>query len=347
MGKGSKAAAPDPRLVEAQLKSMGVQDAATQEILRLAREQSAQAAELMPLQKETMQFALDSGRTAYEQSQQDRQYALAQRDKLDTLTGAMVDEANSYNLGAEEARRSSAAAAGVGKAYSDAIAANDRGLAAMGVMPGSGRQLALREAAAPDLARATVQASNAARYDARNEGRMLQDRAAGALAGAPGAVAAGTTTGAQIAQSGVSTANAGAGGIYSGYGVQTGAQQAASGVAGSTGANATGMWNAQANYKLQSDQQKQGWLGGAGALLGGVARVATAFSDRRMKQGIERIGTHPLGIGIYAFEFRPEYREVAGDGIHVGVMADEVAGVLPAAVTRGADGFDRVNYAML
>lgn len=347
MGKSSKAPPPDPRLVEAQVKSMGVQDAATQEILRLAREQSAQAAELMPLQKDALQFALDSGRTAYDQSQQDRQYALAQRDKLDTLTGAMVDEANNYNLGAEEARRSAAAAAGVGKAYADVTAANDRNLAAMGVMPGSGRQLALREAAGVDLARQQVGAANAARFDARNEGRMLQDRAAAALAGAPGAVAAGTATGAQIAQSGVNTANAGAGGIYSGYNAQTGAQQAAGGVAGATGANATGMWNAQANYKLQSDQQKQGWLGGAGALLGGVARVATAFSDRRMKQGIERIGTHPLGIGIYSYEFRPEYREIAGEGTFVGVMADELRAVLPAAVRRGADGFDRVDYSQL
>lgn len=277
MGKSSKAPKPDPRLVEAQIKSMGVQDDATQEILRIAREQSAQAAELMPMQKEAMQFALDANRTAYDQSQQDRQYALGQRAKLDSLTGGMVDEAKAYDLGAEEAKRSGAAAAGVGKAYGDAIAANDRQLAAMGVMPGSGRQLAIREAAAPDLALRTVGSANTARLEARNEGRMLQDRAASALAGSPGAVQYGTTTGAQLASGGVNTANAGAGGIYSGYGAQTGQQQAAGGLAGSTGANATGMWNAQANYKLQSDQAKQGWLGGAGALLGGVARVGSLF----------------------------------------------------------------------
>lgn len=351
MGKSKKAPAPDPRLVEAQIKSMGVQDAATQEILRLSQEQAKQQAELMPLQKEALQFALDSGRTAYEQSQADRVYALGQRDKLDQLTGAMIADANEYDSAAAQARRADASMADVGKAYSDAIAANDRALAAMGVMPGSGRQLALREAAGTDLARQQVGAANEARLQARNEGRLLQDRAAASLAGAPGAVSANMLAGAQLAQSGVGTANAGAGGIYSGYGALTGQQQAAGGLAGSMGANATNMWNAQAQYKLAADQAgKTNWgsaLGGAGALLGGVTRVAPLLSDRRTKHDIEQVGFDPRGFGVYTYRFRPEFVHMGGVGVHVGVMADEVANVIPAAVSRGADGFDRVDYAML
>lgn len=345
MGKSSKVPPPDPRLVEAQVKSMGVQDQAAQQILELARQQTAQAAELMPLQKETMQFALDANRKAYDQTQQDREYALAQRAKLDAQTNAIVNEADTYDTEAAQNQAAGAAAAGVGKAYGDVIAANDRTLAMQGVMPGSSRQMALREAAGVDLARATVGAANEGRLVARNEGRMLRDRAASALSGAPGAVQYGTATGAQIAAGGVNTANAGAGGIYSGYSAQTGAQQAASGTAGQTGANASSMYGAQAQYKLASDQTRQGWLGGVGSLLGGAARVGSLFvSDRRAKTDIVRLGAHPQGFGVYEFSYRPG---MGPAGRHVGVMADEVEPVLPAAVVRDASGLARVDYSMI
>lgn len=349
MSKSSKVPPPDPRLVEAQVKSMGVQDTATQEILRIAREQQAQMAELMPLQKDALQFALDSGRTAAAQAQADRDYFLGERSKFTALTDKMVADANAFDSAAAQASAAEKAQAGVGKAYSDTIEATGRNLASMGISPESGRALALREAGAADLARAGVGAANQARFGAREEGRALRERAAAALAGTPGAATATSGQAASLAAGGVNTANAGAGGIYSGYGGLTGQQQAAGGLAGQTGANAAGMYGAQAQYKLAADQQKNSWLGGLGSVLGAGARIATAFapSDRRMKTGVVRIGTHPLGVGIYSFEFLPEFEHLGGSGRHVGVMADELAQVLPAAVVRGADGFDRVNYAML
>jgi hypothetical protein len=70
-------------------------------------------------------------------------------------------------------------------------------------------------------------------------------------------------------------------------------------------------------------------LGGAGIM---------AVSDRRLKSNIVRIGTHPLGIGIYEYDLFGK-REV-------GVMADEVEKVLPEAVMEFA-GFKGVNYGML
>lgn len=63
-------------------------------------------------------------------------------------------------------------------------------------------------------------------------------------------------------------------------------------------------------------------------------------SDRRLKTNIQRIGTHRLGIGIYEFDYF--------SGEHaVGVMADEVKTVMPNAVIRGEDGYDRVDYSKL
>ena len=70
-------------------------------------------------------------------------------------------------------------------------------------------------------------------------------------------------------------------------------------------------------------------------------------SDRAIKENIVRIGTHPLGIGLYLFDYKPAYRETAGFGRRFGVMADEVEAVLPQAVVMQPDGYKRVDYALL
>jgi len=70
-------------------------------------------------------------------------------------------------------------------------------------------------------------------------------------------------------------------------------------------------------------------------------------SDRRMKEQIARVGTHPLGFGLYLFEYKKAYREQSGHGRQFGVMADEVEAVLPDAVALRADGFKTVNYEMI
>ena len=73
-----------------------------------------------------------------------------------------------------------------------------------------------------------------------------------------------------------------------------------------------------------------GALGGAGI---------TKYSDRRLKSNIVRIGTHPLGIGIYEYDIDGSRQR--------GVMADEVLTVLPEAVLTGDDGYMMVNYGVL
>jgi len=70
-------------------------------------------------------------------------------------------------------------------------------------------------------------------------------------------------------------------------------------------------------------------------------------SDRQLKENLVRIGTHPLGIGLYLFDFREQHRERMGQDRQFGVMADEVEKVLPQAVARHADGYKMVNYGML
>ena len=76
-------------------------------------------------------------------------------------------------------------------------------------------------------------------------------------------------------------------------------------------------------------------------LLGDIAGTAAKFaaSDRRLKSNIERIGTHPLGIGIYEYDIFGKRQR--------GVMADEVETVLPEAVAIHPSGYKMVNYGML
>ncbi len=70
-------------------------------------------------------------------------------------------------------------------------------------------------------------------------------------------------------------------------------------------------------------------------------------SDRAIKENIVRIDKHPLGIGLYLFDYKPEYRDEWGHGRQFGVMAQEVEVVMPEAVSVHPHGYKTVNYGML
>ena len=80
---------------------------------------------------------------------------------------------------------------------------------------------------------------------------------------------------------------------------------------------------------------------------GGVTAGMTMPSDRAIKESIVRIGTHPLGVGLYLFDYNTQYRQSGRTARNFGVMADEVEAVLPEAVGIHANGYKAVNYAML
>jgi hypothetical protein len=74
--------------------------------------------------------------------------------------------------------------------------------------------------------------------------------------------------------------------------------------------------------------------------LGTAAMAAAAFSDRRLKRNVKRIGTHDgLGLGIYQYDI--------GDRHEVGVMADEVEKKKPDAVLTHPSGYKMVQYGKL
>lgn len=88
--------------------------------------------------------------------------------------------------------------------------------------------------------------------------------------------------------------------------------------------------------------------GGASGSDGTGSSMTTVMgSDPSIKENTVKIGNHPLGIGLYLFDYKPEFRKQWGSGRQFGVMADEVGTVMPEAVCVHPDGYKMVNYAML
>lgn len=81
----------------------------------------------------------------------------------------------------------------------------------------------------------------------------------------------------------------------------------------------------------------------------GILPEATAFgasaptkdSDRRLKSNIRQVGTTVFGLPLYRFSY------LGSDRMFTGVMAQDVLGVMPGAVSRNPAGFYRVDYRML
>ena len=89
--------------------------------------------------------------------------------------------------------------------------------------------------------------------------------------------------------------------------------------------------------QFAADQARQQGYTSAAAALGSAAMYAW-LSDRRLKKDIGYLFTLPNGIRVYKFRF------VGGAHMQIGVMAQEVAEIMPEAVSEGADGYLRVNY---
>lgn len=102
---------------------------------------------------------------------------------------------------------------------------------------------------------------------------------------------------------------------------------------GVNGTDVAGITNNAYNQNMQAYQSKMSGLLGLGTALGGWV-----FSDIRLKSNIDRVGMHRLGIGVYDYDIFGRRER--------GVMAHEVADVMPEAVRKNGD-FYQVNYSMI
>jgi hypothetical protein len=79
-------------------------------------------------------------------------------------------------------------------------------------------------------------------------------------------------------------------------------------------------------------------LGSIASTVGGIASI---FSDRRLKRGIELVEREADGLGIYAARYLWSAKR------YLMVMADEVAKLRPWALGPSRYGFQTVNYGAL
>ena len=109
-----------------------------------------------------------------------------------------------------------------------------------------------------------------------------------------------------------------------------------------------GMAGANAGVQAAYANQMAGF-GAQASMLNSQLAAATAmtqtgaklaFSDRKLKKNINKIGESPSGLNIYSFEFKNSKH---GEGLFQGVISDEV----PQKAVGTRDGYDTVNYNML
>lgn len=81
--------------------------------------------------------------------------------------------------------------------------------------------------------------------------------------------------------------------------------------------------------------------GGLGNLMSGATSLGSAFmmSDIRLKSNIRRVGTHPVGVGVYEYDIFGRRER--------GVIAQELQRVRPALVRQHDSGYLAVNYGAL
>lgn len=263
---GGSAPPPDPRLIAAQIESMGVQNSAIQQVMRNSND-------LAPMQRQQLQDSITRGTALYGQSQEDRAYGLQRRGVLTGLQDQMTTDAQTYNSADRREQMAGEAQGDVSAAYSNAAGQLSRGLERSGVNVNSARYASLQNQNSLAMASASASAANKTRQAARLEGFQLNDRASNAFSGYPASTSSSVGTGLSTAGFGLSSANAGLAGMNSGY-------STAGTMGGQMGANATGMFGAQANYKNGQDQIAA-QNDPMNSILGAAAGVGAAYGLKK------------------------------------------------------------------
>lgn len=108
-------------------------------------------------------------------------------------------------------------------------------------------------------------------------------------------------------------------------------------ITGPTALQYQGQMNAY-NQKVGTGNAAMGGLFGLGSSIGGGLASSGFFSDRRVKRDIRRVGRLDNGLDVYA------YRYVWGGPVQIGLLAQEVEKLHPAAVGE-TGGIKTVDYA--
>lgn len=215
---------------------------------------------------------------------------------------------------------------------------------AYGIDPTSGvSQMASGQTSAGEgLMRA--QAANQTRQAAKDIGLQKQANVYNMYAGLPaqGNASTGIALGASaqgLAGGQTAIANYGATGS-----ALNSAASTAMGGWGQVGQIGVGKYNADVNAATAQANAANATAAGLGSALGtGVGIWAAKGSDITIKQDVRPVGQLDNGITLYAYQYKPQYRNTWGHGPQIGVMAHEVEHI-PGAVSIHSDGYKLVDY---
>ena len=71
------------------------------------------------------------------------------------------------------------------------------------------------------------------------------------------------------------------------------------------------------------------------------------FSDERMKENIRFKKKMPNGLRLYEFEYKKQFKGIAGHGKYLGYMAQDVEKLYPSAVKIESNGYKSINYSLI
>ena len=145
-------------------------------------------------------------------------------------------------------------------------------------------------------------------------------------------------------------------GVQQGAQFGTAAAQQAASAGGNLASQAAGVQQGAANisqqgalgmsnilsqdYRTDNPPPSGGGGGGSSSALGAIVGGAIgAFSDRRLKDNVIEVGELVKGIKVYLYNYLWDAQQ------RIGLMADEVEKVFPAAVSTDVNGFKRIDYA--
>lgn len=261
-GGGDVSGDTDQRLIDAQLRSMDTQEALMQRMI-------SNADMILPFQRDSLQFGLQTAREAYGDYRADRTYALGRRDQLTDVQDRIINDARTFNPETRGEELAGQAIADVNRSYSSGLGAAARSMSRRGMNPNDGRWAPAVRTLLADKTLAEAAGANRARAGARAEGYALTDRAAGALAASPGLATQATGGAASAGAQPLGMTNA------TSTSIQNGLSPAAQ-LAGAWGNNATQMYSAQ--NRNNGGGGGTDW-GGYGALLAGAAKAWDAFGS--------------------------------------------------------------------
>lgn len=338
-GGGGSAPAADPNIGKAQMKLAQISEDYLQEwktnvwpqMKAQAEKQDARADEQFALDKETQAFQSQIAKEQYQRYE----------DVYKPLQDKMITEADQYNTEGNFQRQAAMAMGDVNQQFATAKESNRMQQRSYGIDPTSGRYQGQENASGAMEAATKASAATKARTAAEQLGWAKRMDAIGLGQGVFGNQATSTglalSAGNQALQSGQTSM-----GNYAQMGSSMG--QAYGGAMqgwNSVGTLGVQKYNADVNAYEAQMKSDAGASAGFGSLAGSLGAAAiTKYSDVRMKENIKLVGKTKAGVNLYSYEYKPEFKQVAGPGQHIGVMAHEV----PHAAFMSDNGYLMVDY---